>query len=37
MISLYLEHQEEVIRRRTKFRLNKAEDRAHILEGLKEH
>ena len=35
MISLYLEHQEEVIRRRTKFRLNKAEDRAHILEGLK--
>ena len=35
MISLYLEHQEEVIRRRTKFRLNKAEDRAHILDGLK--
>ena len=35
MISLYLDHQEEVIRRRTKFRLNKAEDRAHILEGLK--
>lgn len=35
MIILYLDHQEEVIRRRTQFELNKAEDRAHILEGLK--
>lgn len=31
----YLAHQEEVIRRRTKFELNKAEARAHILEGLR--
>lgn len=31
----YLEHQKEVIRRRTQFELNKAEDRAHILEGLR--
>ncbi|TCS95474.1 DNA gyrase subunit A [Hazenella coriacea] len=29
----YLEHQIEVIRRRTQFDLNKAEERAHILEG----
>ena len=35
MITYYLEHQEEVIKRRTKFDLKKAEDRAHILEGLK--
>ncbi|MCI9092590.1 MAG: DNA gyrase subunit A [Coprobacillus sp.] len=35
MISYYLKHQEEVIRRRTAFDLKKAEDRAHILEGLK--
>lgn len=35
MITLYLQHQEEVIRRRTQFELTKAEDRAHILEGLK--
>ncbi len=35
LITLYLEHQEEVIRRRTQFELNKAEARAHILEGLK--
>lgn len=35
MIILYLDHQEVVIRRRTKFELAKAEDRAHILEGLK--
>ncbi|WP_249029287.1 DNA gyrase subunit A [Tannockella kyphosi] len=34
-ISFYLKHQEEVIRRRTIFDLNKAKDRAHILEGLK--
>ena len=35
MITLYLQHQEDVIRRRTAFDLKKAEDRAHILEGLK--
>ncbi len=31
----YLEHQKEVIVRRTKFELNKAEARAHIVEGLR--
>ncbi|MFZ7134688.1 MAG: DNA gyrase subunit A [Eubacteriales bacterium] len=31
----YIEHQKEVIVRRTQFDLNKAESRAHILEGLK--
>ncbi|MFD1031770.1 DNA gyrase subunit A [Metaplanococcus flavidus] len=31
----YLEHQKVVIRRRTQFELQKAEDRAHILEGLR--
>ncbi|MBS4207179.1 DNA gyrase subunit A [Bacillus sp. FJAT-50079] len=31
----YLEHQKEVIRRRTQFELRKAEARAHILEGLR--
>lgn len=31
----YLEHQKVVIRRRTEFELKKAEDRAHILEGLR--
>jgi DNA gyrase subunit A len=30
----YVEHQVEVIRRRSQFRLEKARDRAHILEGL---
>ena len=35
MITYYLDHQEEVIRRRTAYDLKKAEDRAHILEGLK--
>ena len=30
----YLNHQEEVIRRRSIFEKKKAEDRAHILEGL---
>ena len=35
MIHYYIEHQEEVIVRRTKFNLNRAEERAHILEGLK--
>ena len=34
MLSVYLEHQKEVIVRRTKFDLDKAEERAHILEGL---
>ena len=31
----YIQHQEDVIRRRTKYDLEKAEARAHILEGLK--
>ncbi len=31
----YLKHQEEVVTRRTKFDLDKAEKRAHILEGLR--
>lgn len=35
LIVYYLKHQEEVIRRRTAFDLKKAEERAHILEGLK--
>ena len=35
IISKYLDHQKEVIIRRTKFDLGKAEDRVHILEGLK--
>jgi len=34
MLYYYLEHQKEVIVRRTKFDLEKAEERAHILEGL---
>ena len=35
MLYHYLEHQKVVIRRRTAFELRKAEDRAHILEGLR--
>ena len=35
MITYYLKHQEEVIRRRTAYDLKKAEDIAHILDGLK--
>ncbi|MFW6268546.1 MAG: DNA gyrase subunit A [Bacillota bacterium] len=35
MLEYYLEHQKEVITRRTKYDLNKAENRAHILEGYK--
>ncbi|MCT4618138.1 MAG: DNA gyrase subunit A [Marinisporobacter sp.] len=35
MIYYYLEHQKDVVTRRTKYDLRKAEDRAHILEGLK--
>jgi len=34
MIGHYIDHQMDVIKRRTKFRLGKAEDRAHIVEGL---
>ena len=34
MLEYYLQHQEEVVTRRTKYDLNKAEERAHILEGL---
>ena len=30
----YIRHQEDVVTRRTKYELNKAEERAHILEGL---
>lgn len=35
MLQYYLKHQIEIIERRTKFRLDKAQGRAHILEGLK--
>lgn len=35
MIMTYLDHQKEVIRRRVSFDLRKAEERAHILDGLK--
>ena len=35
ILEYYLEHQKEVITRRTRFELGKAQDRAHILEGLK--
>ena len=34
MLNYYLEHQKDVVTRRTKYELNKAEERAHILEGL---
>lgn len=34
MLTYYLEHQEEVVTRRTKYELNKAQERAYILEGL---
>ena len=34
MLNYYLLHQEEVVTRRTKYDLNKAEERAHILKGL---
>ena len=33
-LSVYLRHQEDVVTRRTKYDLNKAEERAHILKGL---
>ncbi|MDD2420991.1 MAG: DNA gyrase subunit A [Heliobacteriaceae bacterium] len=35
IIYYYLEHQKEIIVRRTRYDLQKAEDRAHILEGLR--
>ena len=34
MLQYYLKHQEDVVTRRTKYDLNKAEERAHILQGL---
>lgn len=34
MLKYYLDHQKEVVTRRTRYELNKAEERAHILEGL---
>ena len=34
MLKLYLKHQEDVVTRRTKYDLNKAEERDHILQGL---
>lgn len=34
MLKAYLAHQEDVVTRRTKYELNKAQERAHILEGL---
>ncbi len=34
MLYYYLDHQKDVITRRTKYELNKAEERAHILQGL---
>ena len=35
VLSLYIKHRQEIVRRRTQFELDKAEKRAHILEGLK--
>lgn len=35
IIEKYVDHQADVVTRRTRFDLNKAEERAHILEGLK--
>ena len=34
MLKYYIQHQEEVVTRRTKYDLNKAEERDHILQGL---
>ena len=34
MLEVYISHQEEVVRRSTQYDLNKAEERAHILQGL---
>ncbi len=36
MLKWYLAHQEEVVTRRTQYDLNKAQERAHILEGAAE-
>ncbi|MCK4423972.1 MAG: DNA gyrase subunit A, partial [Candidatus Omnitrophica bacterium] len=35
VLDLYLEHREDIIRRRTQYLLRRAQERAHILEGLK--
>ena len=35
LITAYIDHRKEVIQRRTQFLLDRAEERAHILEGLK--
>ncbi|MFQ6077615.1 MAG: DNA gyrase subunit A [Thermodesulfobacteriota bacterium] len=35
MLSLFIEHRRNIVTRRCRFELNKAESRAHILEGLK--
>ena len=35
MLDLYIDHRKHIVRRRTEFLLRKAQDRAHILEGLK--
>ena len=35
VIHVYIKHREEIVKRRTQFELDKAEKRAHILEGLK--
>ncbi|MBU1912409.1 MAG: DNA gyrase subunit A [Candidatus Omnitrophica bacterium] len=35
ILEAYIKHRREIVRRRTQFELNKAERRAHILEGLK--
>ncbi|MER1958352.1 MAG: DNA topoisomerase IV subunit A [Solibacillus sp.] len=34
MLDAYIDHQKEIVRRRTKFDLKRAEDRLHIVEGL---
>ncbi len=34
MLTYYLAHQEDVVTRRTKYELNKAQERAHLLQGL---
>ena len=34
MLNYYIQHQEDVVTRRTKYDLNKAEERDHILQGL---
>ncbi len=35
LIRLFIDHRHEVVERRTRFQLRKAEERAHILEGLR--